>query len=69
MAQTPKSKTGKVVPAQNLDSESVSSPMWETLMEKLDRAWAENKIDRNTYEILLEALEESEARNMDVENA
>ncbi|MGC8529967.1 MAG: hypothetical protein ACP5OP_07205 [Leptospirillia bacterium] len=69
MAKAPKTKTDKVVPAQNLDSESVSSPMWETLMEKLDRAWADNKIDRNTYEILLEALEESEARNMDVENA
>ena len=69
MAQTPKSKTGKTIPAQNLDSESVSSPMWETLMEKLDRAWTDNKIDHHTYQILLEALDESEARNMDVENA
>ena len=69
MAQTPKSSPGKSAPAQNLDGESVSSPMWETLMEKLDLAWADNKIDLHTYQILLEALNESEARNMDVENA
>jgi hypothetical protein len=56
-------------PAANLDEESVSSPMWETLMEKLDRAWVENKIDQRTYQILLEALAESESKNMDVENA
>jgi hypothetical protein len=55
--------------AANLDEESVSSPMWEKLMEKLDRAWVDNKIDLHTYQILLEALTESESKNMDVENA
>ncbi len=53
--------------AANLDEEPVSSPMWETLMEKLDRAWTENKIDTRTYQILLEALGEAEAQNMEVE--
>ncbi|MEC4683603.1 MAG: hypothetical protein VST70_08025 [Nitrospirota bacterium] len=57
------------IKAANLDEESVSSPMWEKLMEKLDRAWTENKIDLHTYQILLEALSESESKNMDVENA
>ena len=53
--------------AADLNETSVSSPMWETLMKKLDRAWTENKIDLRTYEIFLEALTEAEAQNMDVE--
>ena len=55
--------------AANLDEEPVSSPMWETLMEKLDRAWTENKIDVRTYQILLEALDEAESKNTNVEGA
>ena len=55
--------------ALDLDEESVSSPMWEKLMEQLDLAWVENRIDLQTYQILLEALGESEGKNMDVENA
>ncbi|MHB8369107.1 MAG: hypothetical protein ACYDBP_05355 [Leptospirales bacterium] len=69
MAHPTSGKNGKPLPAQNLDGTSISSPMWETLMEKLDLAWAENRIDLRTYQILLEALGESEAQNMDVENA
>lgn len=61
-------KTIKPV-AANLNEESVSSPMWEILMEKLDRAWTEDKIDLRTYQILLEAIGEAEAQNMDVEGA
>ncbi len=55
--------------AANLNEESVSSPMWEILMEKLDRAWTENRIDLHTYQILLEALGEAEAQNRDIEGA
>lgn len=62
----PNKKSPKNI-AANLDEEPVSSPMWETLMEKLDRAWTDNKIDLHTYQILLEALGEAEAQNMEVE--
>jgi hypothetical protein len=49
--------------AANLDMDSVSSAMWEKLMEKLDRAWTENKIDLHTYQVLLDLIEESEESN------
>jgi len=49
--------------AENLDEGPISSSRWETLMEKLDQAWAANRIDLHTYQILLEAVEEAERTN------
>jgi|YelNatPaOPRAMG01_1025707.scaffolds.fasta_scaffold145270_2 hypothetical protein len=53
----------------DLEEEPVSSSRWESLMERLDRAWTENKIDARTYQILLEALDEAESKNTNVEGA
>ncbi len=67
-----KSFKGRPVPkptAADLEEEPVSSSRWEVLMERLDRAWTENRIDARTYQILLEALDEAESKNTNVEGA
>ncbi len=55
--------------ADDLEEEPVSSARWESLMERLDRAWTENRIDARTYQILLDALDEAEEKTTNVEGS
>ena len=66
-AKQPKGHPVPKPTADDLEEEPVSSARWYSLMELLDRAWTDNKIDLHTYQILLEALSEAEAQNMEVE--
>ena len=68
-AKQPKGHPVPKPTADDLEEEPVSSARWEELMERLDRAWTENRIDARTYQILLDALDEAEEKNTNVEGA
>ncbi len=68
-AKQPKGHPVPKPTADDLEEEPVSSARWEELMERLDRAWTENRIDARSYQVLLDALNEAEAKNTNVEGA